>query len=184
MTADGGPFFAMKLVGGRTLRDLLKEGEKASAGASAPRAPDARLVTVFRQVCDAVGYAHSEGVIHRDLKPSNVMVGGHGEVQVMDWGMARLVRGEVAGAAEESTFLALSAATAPARFAVAVRRRVGGGSSRRRHRPHPPPPPRATTARSSRPRRARPPPAGRPTPRPPPSPPAPAPPSRTTRWRR
>ena len=89
---DGGPFFAMKLVGGRTLRELLKESAKASAGASAPRAPDAHLVTVFRQVCDAVGYAHSEGIIHRDLKPSNVMVGDHGEVQVMDWGMAKLVR--------------------------------------------------------------------------------------------
>ena len=111
--ADGGPFFAMKLVGGRTLRDLLKEERKASAGASAPRAPDAKVLTVFRQVCDAVGYAHSEGVIHRDLKPSNVMVGGHGEVQVMDWGMARLVRGEVEGAAEESTFLAMAAASPP-----------------------------------------------------------------------
>ena len=110
-TGDGGPFFAMKLVGGRTLRELLKEVPQASAGASAPRAINPHLITVFRQVCDAVGYAHAEGVIHRDLKLSNVMVGGHGEVQVMDWGMARLVRGEVEGAAE-STFLALPTPTA------------------------------------------------------------------------
>ena len=127
VTDDGGPFFAMKLVAGRTLRELLKENEQASAGrqphersgrsrgpeaqgADAPRSPDLpRLLSVFRQVCDAVGYAHAAGVIHRDLKPSNVMVGEHGEVQVMDWGMARLVRGEVEGAADGSTFLALSA---------------------------------------------------------------------------
>ena len=128
VTADGGPFFAMKLVGGRTLRDLLKESERASAGASAPRAPDARLVTIFRQVCDAVGYAHSQGVIHRDLKPSNVMVGGHGEVQVMDWGMARLIRGEVAGAAEESTFLAMSAPTPPASPPPASPSPLGGAA--------------------------------------------------------
>jgi WD40 repeat protein/serine/threonine protein kinase len=84
---DGRPFLAMKLIKGSSLADLL-------AGAT-PRAggPPARFVAVFAQVCQAVAYAHSRGVIHRDLKPANVMVGSFGEVQLMDWGLAREARG-------------------------------------------------------------------------------------------
>src|SRR5271154_2484860 len=75
--ADGSPFLAMKLVAGQTLADEMKT-------ADAPR-----LLQAFVQVCQAVGFAHSRGVIHRDLKPANVMVGAFGEVQVMDWGLAK-----------------------------------------------------------------------------------------------
>jgi tetratricopeptide (TPR) repeat protein/tRNA A-37 threonylcarbamoyl transferase component Bud32 len=81
---DGRPFLAMKLIKGRTLADLLR----ARADPSADRG---RFVAVFEQVCQAVGYAHSRGVIHRDLKPQNVMVGAFGEVQVMDWGLAKVL---------------------------------------------------------------------------------------------
>jgi serine/threonine-protein kinase len=88
---DGRPYFTMKLIEGRTLDDLLKKR-------SGPQDDLARFVTIFGQVCQTVGYAHSQGVIHRDLKPLNIMVGAFGEVQVMDWGVAKL---QGAGGAEE-----------------------------------------------------------------------------------
>jgi serine/threonine protein kinase/Flp pilus assembly protein TadD len=84
--ADGRPFFAMKLIQGRTLAELLKE--RASPGDDRPR-----FVGIFEQVAQTLAYAHSKGVIHRDLKPSNVMVGAFGEVQVMDWGLAKVLGG-------------------------------------------------------------------------------------------
>ena len=82
--ADGSPFFAMKLVYGRTLATLLKER-------AAPADDMPRFLTIFEQVCQALAYAHARGVIHRDLKPANIMVGAFGEVQVMDWGLAKVM---------------------------------------------------------------------------------------------
>jgi serine/threonine protein kinase len=81
---DGRPYLAMKLIKGRTLEDLLKER-------SEPAGDHGRFLAVFEQICQAVGYAHSKHVLHRDLKPANVMVGAFGEVQVMDWGVAKLL---------------------------------------------------------------------------------------------
>ena len=80
--ADRRPYFTMKLVKGRTLAALLRD--RADPGQDLPR-----LLGVFEQVCQTVAYAHAQGVIHRDLKPANVMVGAFGEVQVMDWGLAK-----------------------------------------------------------------------------------------------
>ena len=74
---DGSPFLAMKLIAGHTLAVEMKTADRR------------RLLQAFTQVCQAVGFAHSRGVIHRDLKPANVMVGAFGEVQVMDWGLAK-----------------------------------------------------------------------------------------------
>jgi serine/threonine-protein kinase len=82
---DGRPFIAMKLIRGRTLAALLAE----RAGTADHLA---RFVGIFAQVCQTLAYAHSMGVLHRDLKPANVMVGAFGEVQVMDWGLAKVLR--------------------------------------------------------------------------------------------
>jgi serine/threonine-protein kinase len=86
---DGRPFLAIKLIKGDTLDALLR----ARSDVSVDRG---RFVAAFEQVCQAVAYAHKHGVIHRDLKPANVMVGNFGEVQVMDWGLAKVL-GPTAG---------------------------------------------------------------------------------------
>jgi hypothetical protein len=92
---DRRAYFTMKLVKGRTLAELLKERPDL-------RHDLPRFLTTFEQVCQTVAYAHSKGVIHRDLKPANVMVGAFGEVQVMDWGLAK-VRQAGGGADPEAT---------------------------------------------------------------------------------
>jgi serine/threonine-protein kinase len=80
--ADGRPFFSMKLIEGRTLDALLAER-------SATQLDLPRFLMIFEQIAQTLAYAHSQGVIHRDLKPLNIMVGAFGEVQVMDWGVAK-----------------------------------------------------------------------------------------------
>jgi serine/threonine-protein kinase len=87
--ADGRPYFSMKLIEGRTLADLLRQR-------SSPAGELARFLKVFEQVAQTLAYAHSQGVIHRDLKPLNIMVGAFGEVQVMDWGVAKRLPRETA----------------------------------------------------------------------------------------
>src|SRR5262249_55166163 len=81
---DGRPFLALKLIKGSTLEHLM-------ASRPDPAHDRGRFVATFEQVCQAVAFAHSHNVIHRDLKPSNVMVGAFGEVQVMDWGLAKVL---------------------------------------------------------------------------------------------
>ncbi|HKB34878.1 MAG TPA: serine/threonine-protein kinase, partial [Gemmataceae bacterium] len=85
---DGRPYFCMKLIQGRDLAEELRE--RASPTADRPR-----FLAIFEQICQAVAYAHREkNVLHRDLKPLNVMVGAFGEVQVMDWGLGKVLQGE------------------------------------------------------------------------------------------
>ncbi len=98
--ADGRPFFTMKLVQGHTLADLL-------AARKDPTDDLPRFLAVFAQVCQTVAYAHARGVIHRDLKPANVMVGEFGEVQVMDWGLAKSLQQRAAGAEPVENFRSL-----------------------------------------------------------------------------
>jgi serine/threonine protein kinase len=75
---DGRVFYAMKLVSGKRLDVLVREGS-----------PLGERLRLFLRICEAVAFAHAHGVIHRDLKPENVMVGPFGEVLVVDWGVAK-----------------------------------------------------------------------------------------------
>lgn len=79
---DGRPYYTMKLVQGKRLEEHIRK----VAGLS-------DRLRIFLQICDAVAFAHVQGVLHRDLKPGNVMVGPFGEVLVMDWGLSKLVGG-------------------------------------------------------------------------------------------
>jgi len=79
--------FTMKLVHGQTLAAALDDDAKDPDNQDRLE----RSLQVFLKVCDAVSFAHSRGVVHRDLKPTNVMVGSHGQVYVMDWGIALLL---------------------------------------------------------------------------------------------
>ena len=89
--ADGRVFYTMKFVEGHRL-DMHIE--------SVTSIPD--RLRIFLRICDAVAFAHARGVLHRDLKPANIMVGPFGEVLVMDWGLAKLLREEVSLGARET----------------------------------------------------------------------------------
>jgi WD40 repeat protein/serine/threonine protein kinase len=83
--AEGRPYFTMRLVKGRELGEVLRLAREEREGWNL-----ARAVSQLVKACQAVAFAHARGVVHRDLKPSNIMVGGFGEVYVMDWGLAKV----------------------------------------------------------------------------------------------
>jgi len=97
---DQAASYAMKLVDGRTLGEVIHAARSTRDDPQASRSQQVELLEIFIKVCDAVSFAHEKGVIHRDLKPSNIMVGPFGEVYVMDWGLARLYADEAAAASE------------------------------------------------------------------------------------
>ena len=95
--SSGRVFFTMRLVQGKDLRDVFAKAKRGDAEWSRTR-----VLGLLLKAAEAVAFAHSRGVIHRDLKPGNVMVGGFGEVYVMDWGLGRVV-GEAEAASSETT---------------------------------------------------------------------------------
>lgn len=94
---DGRLWFTMPIIDGGTLKDgviALHDGAQAGGwGSPAGGWTLRRAVEAFRHVCDVMAYAHSQQVVHRDLKPTNIMVGSFGEVLVMDWGLAKRLKG-------------------------------------------------------------------------------------------
>lgn len=90
---DGRPFYAMRFIQGDTLHKAIRDYHKSRSNNSPPLENDVafrKLLGRFVDICEAVGYAHSRGVLHRDLKPGNVMLGKHGETLVVDWGLAKV----------------------------------------------------------------------------------------------
>ena len=111
--ADGRPFYAMRFVGGDSLKEAIARFHEDDMLKRDPgrRSLELRkLLRRFMDVCNAIEYAHSRGVLHRDIKPGNVMVGRHGETLVVDWGLAKAQgRTDAAGLSGERPLVPSSA---------------------------------------------------------------------------
>jgi eukaryotic-like serine/threonine-protein kinase len=88
---DGRPYYAMRFVRGESLKEAIDAFHKGSKTGQAARHELSlrKLLRRFMDVCNAIDYAHSRGVIHRDIKPANIIMGKHGETLVVDWGLAK-----------------------------------------------------------------------------------------------
>ncbi len=90
--ADGRPYYAMRFIRGDSLKEAI---DQFHADAALKKDPGRRSLELrkrlrrFTDVCNAIEYAHSRGVLHRDIKPGNIIVGKHGETLVVDWGLAK-----------------------------------------------------------------------------------------------
>ena len=110
---DGRPFYAMRFVRGENLKEAI---ERFHGDEELKKDPGRRLLELrqllrrFTDVCNAIDYAHSRGVLHRDIKPGNVIVGKHGETLVVDWGLAKpMGRAEPGNEVGERTLMPSSA---------------------------------------------------------------------------
>lgn len=95
---DGRPFYAMRFIRGESLHDAVRdfhESKQGNAKSAGTQSLEMRqLLGRFVDVCNAIAYAHSRGVLHRDLKPANIMLGQYGETLVVDWGLAKSVEND------------------------------------------------------------------------------------------
>jgi serine/threonine protein kinase/Flp pilus assembly protein TadD len=110
---DGRPYYAMRLIRGDSLKEAIErfhKDETLKQDAGRRSLELRKLLRRFLDVCNAIDYAHSRGVLHRDIKPGNIIVGKHGETLVVDWGLAR-AKGhrEESSATDEATLMPSSA---------------------------------------------------------------------------
>jgi eukaryotic-like serine/threonine-protein kinase len=110
---DGRPYYAMRFVRGDSLEALIErfhDPYQAEQEGQGKRSLEFRkMLGRFIDVCNAVDYAHSRGVLHRDLKPGNVMLGKYGETLIVDWGLAKLLgKEDPVGPGEETPVQASS----------------------------------------------------------------------------
>jgi eukaryotic-like serine/threonine-protein kinase len=110
--ADGRPFYAMRFIQGDSLKEAIERFHKAGR-------PDfsgsefRQLLGRFIDVCQAIAYAHSRGVLHRDLKPGNIMLGKFGETLVVDWGLAKVVGTKEVGSGERTLNISSGSGSTP-----------------------------------------------------------------------
>src|SRR5262245_59811878 len=116
--ADGRPFYAMRFIRGVSLKEAIEHFHGAG---STDRDPGEHILELrkllgrFLDVCNAIAYANSRGVLHRDLKPGNIMLGQYGETLVVDWGLAKPIdRPESGAIAGEPPLVPSSAGSTPA----------------------------------------------------------------------
>jgi eukaryotic-like serine/threonine-protein kinase len=86
------PFFCMKFIAGQTLAEIISKLQSGNPE-TAKEFTQASLIDVFLKICDAISYAHSHGILHLDLKPENIRIDSFGDVQLIDWGLARVIDG-------------------------------------------------------------------------------------------
>jgi eukaryotic-like serine/threonine-protein kinase len=115
---DGRPYYAMRFIKGDSLKESIERFHRPGPGSNRVTGTEAaparrnrelelrQLLRRFLDVCNAIDYAHSRGVLHRDIKPGNIIVGKHGETLVVDWGLAKpLGRVELGQSSGERTLL-------------------------------------------------------------------------------
>jgi TolB-like protein len=96
---DGLPWLVIEYVAGTSLRDKLRDGPLSAAA----------VLRYAKQIAEALGHAHSRGIVHRDIKPENILIGDDGLLKIIDFGIARIL----AEAVTEDTFIGTPAYTAP-----------------------------------------------------------------------